>query len=759
MSIELKRLGKYELLERLGHGGMAEVWKALDTQLQRHVAIKILHADLQADPDFVARFEREARVVASLYHPNIVQVHDFQTARPPEVEGTVAYMVMDYIEGQTLDQYIRSTSRQGHFPSATDIVHLFASLSSAIDYAHQQGMIHRDLKPANILLDKRLGEPIITDFGIAKLMSASTGSMSGSWLSTPLYISPEQVQGAPGNERSDVYSLGVILYEICTGALPFKSNNPSTIMMQHLNEAPPAPSSINPNIPPALSLVILRSLAKDPAIRFPTASSLAAALAEAFMVPMPDKLKAPTYPKDVLDQPTHYGSLLASLPAGASPSVTPILSATSTPILAYTPSGVSSPSPVQLPTTPLPPVLAPPARKRPRMLFIVLPVLGLLILLGGGIGAFLLHSLWAPPVPPAPPGGTAFFVSSDQWSVTSNQGIEDKLQVTLHNIPALVGHSHYYVWLVSDKTAFPNGASPTGTVCKKVTVPPQYLALGPLSVDQGSVNFTYSDSQHTNLLGRYSGILITEENATSTPQTPSLKAGRFSAAFPETPDKLGKCLSVLDYLRHLLSEGSKLQLQGVHGGQDFQLLQHVQKILEWATSSRESWGSNSEFIHRQVVRILDYLDGSSLVNQDVPAGTPLLVDPLLAQLGVIKLATNSSTDSYMSRIDNHLHYISRGPGVSATMRQQALQTDKVIPGLLKWLEQIHLYAKQLVVMDNSQLQQTSTLSLLDSLETQATYAFAGRLDPATNALEAGAIQLHYRIQQLATFEIQPYKVS
>src|SRR6266571_2598965 len=147
MSTELQRLGKYALLERLGSGGMAEVWKASDTQLQRYVAIKILHADLQVDPDFIARFEREARVVASLYHPNIVQVHDFHIARPPESKSTIAYMVMDYIEGQTLDEYIHNTSSQGKFPPAADIVHLFASIGSAIDYAHQQGMVHRDLKP------------------------------------------------------------------------------------------------------------------------------------------------------------------------------------------------------------------------------------------------------------------------------------------------------------------------------------------------------------------------------------------------------------------------------------------------------------------------------------------------------------------------------------------------------------------------------------------------------------------------------------
>ncbi|HCP73219.1 MAG TPA: serine/threonine protein kinase, partial [Ktedonobacter sp.] len=154
MSTNSQRLGKYELLERLGQGGMAEVWKARDTLLQRYVAIKILHANLQEDPNFITRFEREAQLIASLHHPNIVQIHDFQITRIPESTTPIAYMVMDYIEGGTLDEYIASTSARGKIPSPTQIVHLFTSMSLAIDYAHQQGMIHRDIKPANILLDK-----------------------------------------------------------------------------------------------------------------------------------------------------------------------------------------------------------------------------------------------------------------------------------------------------------------------------------------------------------------------------------------------------------------------------------------------------------------------------------------------------------------------------------------------------------------------------------------------------------------------------
>src|SRR5947209_4700486 len=182
MSSGQRRLGKYELKERLGRGGMAEVWKALDTQLQRIVAIKFLHTDLRADPDFMTRFVREAQAIASLRHPNIVQIHDFQASTEPD---NTAYMVMNYIEGPTLAEYIRNTSRIGMFPSLSDIVHLFVSISSAIDYAHRRGMIHRDIKPTNIMLDRRhspgqpIGKPILMDFGIVKLLGTSANTLTG----------------------------------------------------------------------------------------------------------------------------------------------------------------------------------------------------------------------------------------------------------------------------------------------------------------------------------------------------------------------------------------------------------------------------------------------------------------------------------------------------------------------------------------------------------------------------------------------------
>ena len=208
----------------------------------------------------------------------------FQTTHSLEANVSVAYMVMDYVEGGTLADYIQTTSKAGKFPSAMDIVRLFASISKALDFAHQEGMIHRDIKPANILLDKRhaapnsIGEPVLTDFGIAKIVGASSDTISGTVLGTVHYISPEQAQGDPVTERSDIYSLGVILYEICTGVCPFQSGNVPAILMQHMHAAPILPDLINPAIPPALTTVILRAIAKDPAERPRNAMELQAAI-------------------------------------------------------------------------------------------------------------------------------------------------------------------------------------------------------------------------------------------------------------------------------------------------------------------------------------------------------------------------------------------------------------------------------------------------------------------------------------------------
>jgi serine/threonine protein kinase len=303
MDPKAHNLSKYQLVECIAHGGMGEVWKAFDTQLKRYVAIKLLHPGMQRDPDFITRFEQEARLIASLRHPNIIKIHDFKIEHrhgSHSPASPLCYMVMDYVPGQTLADYINNTSRRGAFPPATDIVYIFTVVGLALDYAHQSGMIHRDIKPANILLDKRtsttraMGEPILTDFGIARQRGITSGTMVGSVIGTPKYIAPEQARGQYDDPRSDLYSLGIILYEIMTGETPFNADTPLAAVMQHLHEKPRPPEIINPHISQSLSQVILKSIAKDPDERFPTAATLALALAQAFHVPAPQDLGGPS---------------------------------------------------------------------------------------------------------------------------------------------------------------------------------------------------------------------------------------------------------------------------------------------------------------------------------------------------------------------------------------------------------------------------------------------------------------------------------
>src|SRR5947209_7682151 len=177
----------------MGRGGMAEGLKTFANKMHPLLGHHYPPGTPQKYPEFITRFVREARAIASLHHPNIVQIYDFQTINPSESNNSLAYMVMDYVEGQTLAEYLRHSSGLGKSLSATEIVNLFASISRAIDYAHRHDMIHRDIKPANILLDKRnttnnpMGEPVLSDFGIAKLIGVSSGTVTGTWLGTPMY--------------------------------------------------------------------------------------------------------------------------------------------------------------------------------------------------------------------------------------------------------------------------------------------------------------------------------------------------------------------------------------------------------------------------------------------------------------------------------------------------------------------------------------------------------------------------------------------
>jgi serine/threonine protein kinase len=263
-------LGRYHLIEKLGRGVMAEVYKAQAPGLDRCVAVKVLHSFL-AEQDFIGRFEREATAMAKLQHPNIVPVFDFGC------EGGLYYMVMEFIDGPTLKAELGKRSRMGQPFDPKEAIRILVAIGSAVDYIHGQGIVHRDLKPANIMFTSE-GEPMLTDFGIAKIVGAKRYTMTGAISGTPAYMSPEQGQGERGDERSDIYSLGVILYEMVTGRVPFQAKTPYTIIMKHIQDPPPLPRAVNPQLSESVERVILKALSKAPDDRYQTAGEMTRAL-------------------------------------------------------------------------------------------------------------------------------------------------------------------------------------------------------------------------------------------------------------------------------------------------------------------------------------------------------------------------------------------------------------------------------------------------------------------------------------------------
>ncbi len=806
MSTNPGRIDKYELQELLGQGAMTEVWKAFDTQSRRYVAIKFLRTNLQLVPDFVTRFQRETVAIASLHHPNIVQYHDFSISQLPGTGNVTAYIVMDFVDGGTLAGYIRNTSRQGKFLPAVDIIRLFTSIGAAVDYAHQHGIVHGQLKPTNVLLDKRntsrnaMGEPIVTDFGIDKLLGIAAGNTSSWQTAPPLYTAPEQIMGSPADERSDLYSLGIMLYEICTGTPPFLGNNAATIMMQQVNTIPTSPALINPGLSPALATIIMRCIAKEPWARFPTASSLVEALAQAFRqeekeaasIPIPVNVSQPDYSVKAMDLPTVLSTGLPSPPAGMTPSSPGIsgISFSSPPLPAMTPGSggqaaaynympptpnvVGSSQPYQSvppggPITPMPSTFAPgqsaqsfpatsyaqppvpPAPQKPRRrgLWIALAALLILALIGSGLGAYFAFFSKGPAPTASLLVGHAYFVSSGLLSSTpeSSQGITDQLQLRLENIPAPQPGKSYYAWLLNDKTLSWNP-----------------ILLGQLTVSNGAINFAYpGDPVHSNLLATNSRFLITEEDAAIPPVSPDPNAVLYYAEFSQTPNPADTVnhFSLYDHIRHLLSDDPKVKAAGLSGGLDIWLYRNTQKILEWAGSARDAQKSaNLGLIRRQLIRIMDYLDGTTYTQlaQDLP-GQPMYADPAIAKIGLLTFdPAVQNPPGYLYHISKHLHEVSQIAQASAEQKALANQISQEINVVNGWFETMRTEVLQLYQMTDAQLVGSNARSLLDSLATLANTAFVGQINPQ-GQVTPGVVQIHYEIQQMATFDIRACMAS
>src|SRR5215216_5190190 len=265
-------LGPYRIINQIGKGGMATVYKAYQPSVDRYVAIKVLPSQLAESKEFATRFQQEARIIAKLEHPHILPVFDYG-----ESDG-IPYFVMRYLEAGTL----KDKMELGRPLPLNEIDKIFTQLADALSYAHTHGVVHRDLKPANALIDS-FGNVFLTDFGIARLLESASPRLTqtDAVMGTPAYISPEQAQGMPVDQRSDIYSLGIILYEMVTGGVPFVADTPLAVLFKHISDPLPLPSKVKPDIPESIEKVILKALAKDPQDRFATASDFVAAWKEA----------------------------------------------------------------------------------------------------------------------------------------------------------------------------------------------------------------------------------------------------------------------------------------------------------------------------------------------------------------------------------------------------------------------------------------------------------------------------------------------
>jgi len=562
-----KTVGKVRIERVIAKGGMAEVYLGTHLTLDRPVAVKVMHSYIEADPDLQSRFEREAKVVAGLRHPSIVQIFDYDTA-----EGH-PYIVMEYLMGPSLAVFLRELHTHNHRLQPVQIARLLITIATALDYAHEHGVVHRDIKPGNIILHNKTNDilidqpitertdPVITDFGLVRIAQAATQTASGAVSGTPAYMSPEQAQGQKVDHRTDIYSLGVVLYEMVAGRIPFEGDTSWTLIFKHINEPPPAIMGIQPTV----QRVIDRALAKKPEDRYQTARELAAEYMEA------------------IGMVSEANTLRMSLPSTSQASIT----------LSKMRKRASTPTWAQL----IPLVVI-------GLLVVALTLLGIPRLLAFNQPTQIPTQLSLPTEEhtaevhttdqaPTEPNGVVPIASGDPIGLLRFQdgtAPADAVTVSTSSMPLPPEGNQYEVWLIQDDAE-------------------QRISIGTLAFDQenkGSLN--HVDGEGRNLLGTFSALEITLEPNDANPNSSNNIA--FSVRLPEsglthvrhllysfgaTPNQIG-FIRGLDGNTRLLTDLSTQMLAAFESGNDAEVMLKAENMLSVIVGNRsedyKDWNGN-----------------------------------------------------------------------------------------------------------------------------------------------------------------------
>jgi serine/threonine protein kinase len=535
-----KRISDYQILDELGSGGMGRVWRVRNVISDRIEAMKVLLPDLAGRQELAARFLREIKLMASLNHPNIAQLRTAFTA------DNQLYMVMEYVEGTTIADKLEHGTI-----AVPDALNYIGQVLSAVSYAHQQNVIHRDIKPANMMITPQ-GVIKLMDFGIARAGEDRSLTMTGTTMGSLSYMSPEQVKGEPTDARSDLYSVGVSLYEMVTGQRPFVATSDYSIMAAHVKEAPKPPVELHPGLPAALNEIILMAIAKDPALRFQTADAFRNALSS-----------VPVATSPVVSQAALDASTVTSMEA---PLVSPSLpvARTATPVSAP-PAAVSTPkAPLPIVTpTPMPPPAQPGGHRGLYMTLGALIVLAVLVV----AGIYVPRSSWTHAK--SPEAGTAATAPQNSMDNTATQSPAPSSQ--------------------SSDMASPSSASSTspadssaGTMGSNSTAPPAAPVPPPASVDSSNpVHAQMPPAAMTKSNAAHQAKKLAAQNEKSDQDSASPQAGEAASSGAETSAQLDEMEKTVDQLSN--------RAAAVNGGLD-----HLQQ-----QQAASGYGLRSDMVERQ----------------------------------------------------------------------------------------------------------------------------------------------------------------